>query len=103
MLQVSTGNGIPEEHIIIMMYDDVAHNEGNPFMGKLFNTANGRDVYAGCKIDYKGADVTMANFLKVLSSPQPKVRCLIARKLTKYSSSTLTMARLGSSPFLMVQ
>merc|ERR1719326_1759634 len=55
-----------------MAYDDIASNSQNPFPGKLFNkpTAAGTpgvDVYEGCTIDYKGADVTPENFEKVLT------------------------------------
>ncbi|CAD5234022.1 unnamed protein product [Bursaphelenchus xylophilus] len=59
-------HGIPEDHIITMMYDDIAHNEENPYKGKIFNHPNGSDVYAGVKIDYTGDDVNPENFLKVL-------------------------------------
>jgi len=64
--------GIPESNIILMAVDDVANDDANPFRGKLFNkpTADGvagKDVYAGCKIDYKGGDVTPENFVKVLT------------------------------------
>lgn len=56
--------------IIVFAYDDIANNARNPFPGQIFNkpTYNepGKDVYAGAKIDYKGADVTPANFLSVL-------------------------------------
>jgi legumain len=34
-------NGIPEENIITMSYDDVANDPENPFPGKLFNKPNG--------------------------------------------------------------
>ena len=64
--QVALGNGIPADRIVTMVFDDVANNEGNPFPGQLFNTANGSDVYAGCVLDYTGMDVSMANFFKVL-------------------------------------
>jgi legumain len=54
-----------------MAYDDIANNPSNPFPGQLFNkpdpTGPGYDVYAGCNIDYKGADVTPANFQAVLT------------------------------------
>merc|ERR1719230_1443701 len=65
-------NGIPEDHIIHLAYDDIANSPNNPFPGKIFNkpTAAGTpgiDVYEGCKIDYKGKDVNAGNFLKVLS------------------------------------
>merc|ERR1719247_1555066 len=44
----------------------------NPFPGKLFNKPTaagvpGKDVYKGCKIDYRGGDVTPENFVKVLT------------------------------------
>ena len=63
---VALSRGVPADHVILMMFDDVANNEGNPFMGKLFNTANGTDVYAGCKLAYREMDVSMENFFKVL-------------------------------------
>merc|ERR1719230_691454 len=55
-----------------MAYDDIANNSRNPFPGQLFNkpTAAGEpgvDVYAGCKIDYSGKDVTPANFEAVMT------------------------------------
>jgi legumain len=56
-----------------MMYDDIAFNAMNPFQGKIFNqpanASSGEgplEVYAGCKIDYRGDDVTPENFLSVL-------------------------------------
>jgi legumain len=70
--QVVKSKGIPESNIIVMAYDDIASSSQNPFPGKLFNkpTAAGTagvDVYAGCNIDYKGKDVTPANFQAVLT------------------------------------
>jgi len=52
--QIMKKNGIPEDQIILMAFDDIAHDPSNPFPGKIFNKPNGEDVYAGCKIDYKG-------------------------------------------------
>ena len=63
---VALSRGVPSSNIILMMFDDIAGNEGNPFPNKLFNTANGTDVYAGCKLAYRQMDVSMANFFKVL-------------------------------------
>jgi len=70
--QIAKKNGIPESNIILLAYDDIANSSQNPFPGKVFNKPTaagvaGVDVYAGCKIDYKGKDVNAANFLKVLS------------------------------------
>lgn len=70
--QIFKANGIPEDHIIHLAYDDIAHNPSNPFPGQLFNKPTpagtpGVDVYAGCKIDYKGNTVTAENVVKVLT------------------------------------
>jgi len=69
--QILRKNGIPANRIIHIAYDDIARNSQNPFPGKIFNkpTAAGTpgvDVYANCKIDYKGNSATAANLLKVL-------------------------------------
>jgi legumain len=69
--QILKSQGIPENQIIHMSYDDVANDSENPFPGQLFNkpTASGVpgvDVNKGCKIDYKGETVTPANLIKVL-------------------------------------
>jgi len=64
---VLVSHGIPPDHIISMAYDDVAHHYDNPFPGKLFNHPEGEDVYAGCKIDYTGHEVTPDNFVAVLT------------------------------------
>jgi len=63
--------GIAEDHIIMMAYDDIANNTENPFPGKLFNAPDpdgpGKDVYAGCKMDYTGEDVSVDNWVSVLT------------------------------------
>eukprot|EP00345_Euplotes_harpa_P019124 CAMPEP_0168335506 /NCGR_PEP_ID=MMETSP0213-20121227/10952_1 /TAXON_ID=151035 /ORGANISM="Euplotes harpa, Strain FSP1.4" /LENGTH=417 /DNA_ID=CAMNT_0008340451 /DNA_START=14 /DNA_END=1267 /DNA_ORIENTATION=+ len=64
--QIMLGHGIPAEQIIVFAYDDIAQNSQNPFKGQIFNKPDGKDVYAGCNIDYKGADVNPAKFLSVI-------------------------------------
>lgn len=69
--QVVKSHGISEENIIVMAYDDIANSRSNPFPGQLFNAPTaagvpGKDVYAGCKIDYSGSQVTPKNFQAVL-------------------------------------
>ena len=69
--QIMKSNGIPEDQIIHLSYDDVANSPENPFPGQLFNKPTdagtpGVDVYAGCKIDYKGSRTTAANVINVL-------------------------------------
>lgn len=69
--QIMKKNGIPEDQIIHLAYDDIANSRSNPFPGQIFNkpTAAGTpgvDVYAGCKIDYSGAATTAKNVMAVL-------------------------------------
>mmetsp|Transcript_93554 Transcript_93554/g.243964 ORF Transcript_93554/g.243964 Transcript_93554/m.243964 type:complete len:444 (+) Transcript_93554:77-1408(+) len=64
--------GFEAEKIITMMYDDVANSAENPIKGKLYNypwktMEEAVDVYAGCKIDYSGEQVTPDRFVAVLS------------------------------------
>jgi len=67
--QVLIEKGFNADRIITLSYDDVASSSQNPFPGKLFNKpANpGKDVYAGCKIDYRGSACSAQNFVNVLT------------------------------------
>jgi len=68
--QVLLEKGFDPDHIITLSYDDVANDEHNPFPGQLFNkptSGPGKDVYAGCKIDYRGSECSATNFLDVLT------------------------------------
>jgi len=66
MYQILHMNGIPDSHIIVMMYDDIANNPSNPRRGEIINWPGGPDVYKGVPHDYTGNEVTAANFLKIL-------------------------------------
>jgi legumain len=68
--QIYKAKGVPEDHIILMAYDDIAFNSENPFKGKVYNKPDpkgpGVDVYNGCNIDYTGKTVIPATFKDVL-------------------------------------
>ena len=38
--QIVKSHGIPDDHIIVMMADDIAYHEKNPTPGKIINEAN---------------------------------------------------------------
>nr|CCA25454.1 vacuolarprocessing enzyme putative [Albugo laibachii Nc14] len=69
-------HGIPERNIILMMYDDVAHDPNNPLPGTLYNRPTitsstvqiiePKNVYDGCHVEYTGDTVTPENFIHVL-------------------------------------
>lgn len=72
--QIIHRNGIPDEQIIVMMYDDIANSEDNPTPGIVINRPNGTDVYKGVPKDYTGEDVTPENFLAVLRGDEEAVK-----------------------------
>lgn len=71
--QILHKNGIPDERIVVMMYDDIATNSENPKKGKIFNKPNGPDVYGGVVKDYTKKTVTPNNFLKILQGQEVDV------------------------------
>jgi legumain len=61
----------------MMYYDDIARDRENPYKGQIFNepTAKGTpgvDVYGGCPKHYVGKDVTVENFIAVLTGDESK-------------------------------
>jgi len=65
--QVVHKMGVPDEHIIVMMKDDIAGNSQNPKPGQIINEPGGPDVYAGVPKDFTGSLVTSENFAKILT------------------------------------
>uniref|UniRef100_A0A8D1CTC2 Legumain n=1 Tax=Sus scrofa TaxID=9823 RepID=A0A8D1CTC2_PIG len=72
--QIVHRNGIPDEQIIVMMYDDIANSEEGSRYGIVINRPNGSDVYKGVLKDYTGEDVTPQNFLAVLRGDAEAVK-----------------------------
>ncbi|XP_060749370.1 legumain-like isoform X2 [Tachysurus vachellii] len=79
--QVMHQNGIPDEQIVVMMYDDIANHKDNPDKGKIINVPKGPNVYPGVPKDYTGADVTADNFLAVLRGDSSAVKKTGAKKV----------------------
>ena len=63
--QIVAAHGVPDDHIIVMMYDDIAYNIENPTPGKIINHPNGIDVYHGVPKDYVCGSVRPDIFLQV--------------------------------------
>jgi ABC-type branched-subunit amino acid transport system substrate-binding protein len=59
-------NGVDDEHIIISIADDIPTLPGNPIPGDVHNIQNGPNLRKGAVIDYKGNQVTLANFKKIM-------------------------------------
>ena len=78
--QIVHKNGIPDEQIVVMMYDDIANNRNNPYPGNIINRPGGPNVYPGVTKDYTGNDVNADTYLAVLQGDKAKVRELLGRK-----------------------
>ena len=61
--------GIPDSNIILMLADDVACNSRNHFPGCVFaNRGHALDLYGeNIEVDYRGYEVTVQNFLRLLT------------------------------------
>ncbi|WP_321507737.1 C13 family peptidase [uncultured Methanoregula sp.] len=60
-------NGIPDDHIILMTYDDVPTAPENPLRGDLHNIPKGKNIRSGAEVDYSGSQVTAATLKNVLT------------------------------------
>ncbi|XP_047316506.1 putative GPI-anchor transamidase [Impatiens glandulifera] len=61
--------GIPDERIILMLADDMACNARNQYPAQVFNNENHKlNLYGdNVEVDYRGYEVTVENFLRVLT------------------------------------
>ncbi|CAB4253791.1 similar to Saccharomyces cerevisiae YDR331W GPI8 ER membrane glycoprotein subunit of the glycosylphosphatidylinositol transamidase complex [Maudiozyma barnettii] len=98
--------GIPDSQIILMLSDDVACNSRNLFPGSVFNNKDHAiDLYGdNVEVDYRGYEVTVENFIRLLtdrwSEDQPKSK----RLLTDENSNILVyMTGHGGDDFLKFQ
>ncbi len=65
--------GIPDSQIILMLPDDMACNPRNAFPGTVYSNAERAvDLYGdNIEVDYRGYEVTVENFLRVLTGTPP--------------------------------
>lgn len=61
--------GIPDDQIIMMLSDDVACNPRNSFPGSVFNRhEHNLDLYGdNIEVDFRGYEVTVENFVRLLT------------------------------------
>lgn len=61
--------GVPDSNILLMLADDHACNPRNPWKATVFNNeSHSINVYGdSVEVDYKGYEVTVENFLRVLT------------------------------------
>ncbi|SJM82763.1 related to GPI-anchor transamidase [Zygosaccharomyces bailii] len=98
--------GIPDSQIILMLSDDVACNSRNLFPGSVFNNQDHAiDLYGdSVEVDYRGYEVTVENFIRLLtdrwSEDQPKSKRLLT---DEKSNIFIYMTGHGGDDFLKFQ
>jgi phosphatidylinositol glycan class K len=98
--------GIPDSQIILMIADDMACNPRNPRPATVFNNANQNiEVYGNdVEVDYRGYEVTVENFVRLLTGRLPANTPRSKRLLTDEGSNILVyMTGHGGDGFLKFQ
>ncbi|KAI5789742.1 peptidase C13 family-domain-containing protein [Peziza echinospora] len=98
--------GIPDSQIILMLSDDVACNPRNTFPGAVYNNADrGIDLYGdNIEVDYRGYEVTVENFIRLLTDRVEPDTPRSKRLLTDDRSNVLVyMTGHGGNEFLKFQ
>ncbi|XP_061775643.1 GPI-anchor transamidase isoform X2 [Nerophis ophidion] len=98
--------GIPDSHIVLMLADDMACNHRNPKPATVFSHKNmALNVYGDdVEVDYRGYEVTVENFLRVLTGRLPPSTPRSKRLLSDDRSNILIyLTGHGGNGFLKLQ
>lgn len=98
--------GIPDERIILMLADDMACNSRNKYPAQVFNNENHKlNLYGdNVEVDYRGYEVTVENFLRVLTGRHENAVPRSKRLLSDEGSHILLyMTGHGGDEFLKFQ
>lgn len=98
--------GIPDSQIILMLPDDMACNPRNAFPGTVYsNSDRAVDLYGdNIEVDYRGYEVTVENFIRLLTDRVDEEMPRSKRLLTDDRSNILVyMTGHGGNEFLKFQ
>jgi len=98
--------GIPDSQIILMLPDDMACNPRNAFPGTVYNNADrALDLYGdNIEVDYRGYEVTVENFIRLMTDRVGADMPRSKRLLTDDRSNILVyMTGHGGNEFLKFQ
>ncbi|PHH86544.1 hypothetical protein CDD83_10068 [Cordyceps sp. RAO-2017] len=98
--------GIPDSQIILMLPDDMACNPRNAFPGTVYsNSDRAVDLYGdNIEVDYRGYEVTVENFIRLLTDRVGAEMPRSKRLLTDNRSNILVyMTGHGGNEFLKFQ
>ncbi|KAM7305498.1 putative GPI-anchor transamidase [Ixodes scapularis] len=98
--------GIPDSQIILMIADDMPCNPRNPNPATVYNNAHHHiNVYGDdVEVDYRGYEVTVENFIRILTGRLPANTPRSKRLLTdEHSNILIYMTGHGGDGFLKFQ
>ncbi|KAK6456750.1 peptidase C13 family-domain-containing protein [Scheffersomyces xylosifermentans] len=98
--------GIPDSQIILMLSDDIACNARNAFPGTVFNNMDqALDLYGdSIEVDYRGYEVTVENFIRLLTDRWDPDHPRSKRLLTDENSNIfIYLTGHGGNEFLKFQ
>ncbi|KAJ2397782.1 glycosylphosphatidylinositol anchor biosynthesis, partial [Coemansia sp. RSA 2603] len=98
--------GIPDSHIILMLADDVACNPRNSYPAAVYDhPRKTTDLYGdNVEVDYRGYEVTVENFIRLLTGRVPTDTPRNKRLLTDDKSNVfIYMTGHGGEDFLKFQ
>ncbi|WRT68948.1 uncharacterized protein IL334_005930 [Kwoniella shivajii] len=98
--------GLPDSNIILMLADDVACNSRNSFPASVYaNKGKEMDLYGqGIQVDYRGYEVTVESFLRLLTGRHDHTVPRSKRLLSDSSSNVFVyMTGHGGNEFLKFQ
>ncbi|CEM00675.1 unnamed protein product [Vitrella brassicaformis CCMP3155] len=102
--------GIPDHQIILMLAEDIACNPRSPSPGSIFNDADHRlNLYGGenshgVEVDFRGDEVTVTSFIRLLTGRQAPFVAQSRRLLTDADSNVfIFMTGHGGEEFLKFQ
>ena len=59
--------GYDDDHIVLIMADDIAYNERNPLQGVVRRELSGTNLYEDVQIDYRLGDLTLSDLKQILT------------------------------------
>ena len=59
--------GYDDDHIVLIMADDIAYNERNPLQGMVRRELSGTNLYEDVQIDYRLGDLTLSDLKQILT------------------------------------
>ncbi|CAD7701930.1 unnamed protein product [Ostreobium quekettii] len=98
--------GVPDSNIILMLGDDLACDARNGHPGRVFNNADHSvDLYGdSVEVDYRGYEVTVENFMRVLTGRHDPAVPRSKRLLSDQGSNVLVyITGHGGNEFLKFQ